>query len=225
MNKLTYKELPLGGFAGLKEKQFVKDERVFNSNTKGLATNGIGNFVYLADANFQPFGETGMHPHKELDVISVMAEGEIAHAGSLENGNQISSGEAQVQRAGSIGFSHNEVNPNATPNQLIQIWVLPEQRGKQENYFEYKPRKNQLTKIYGGSSQQTDTLDSRTTIHLVNTDQTYTQQVSKPTIIYISKGKIELNGETIHARTLVHLSESTYINALEHSQIILISAD
>ncbi len=139
MKVLTLEQLPQGGFAGLKEKQLVKDSRVFNKAIGTQAFDGIGNFVYLADANFEPFGETGMHPHHEIDVISVMAKGRISHAGSLEHGQSLETGWAQVQRAGGEGFSHNEINPDDETNKLIQLWVLPEVSGQKAGYKAYQP--------------------------------------------------------------------------------------
>ena len=63
----------------------VIDPKVFGDTVSG-AWPGIGNFVYLADARFIPNGETHLHPHKEIDVISVIIEGRIAHEGSLHEG-------------------------------------------------------------------------------------------------------------------------------------------
>ena len=45
MKKLTFDELPQGGFAGLKERRFVTDWRVFGAHKEPSAVNGIGNFV------------------------------------------------------------------------------------------------------------------------------------------------------------------------------------
>ena len=103
-------DLPLGGFAGLTEKRLVVDERLWDGPEKSWS--GLGDFVYLADANFQPKGQTNMHPHKEIDVISVMVDGQIEHEGSLEHGKSIVANQVQVQRAGGEGFSHNEINPD-----------------------------------------------------------------------------------------------------------------
>ena len=116
MDILNYDDLPKAGFAGLIERQFVTDSRVFGARKKPQAFEGLGNFVYLADANFIPHGQTNMHPHLEIDVISVMAKGSIAHEGSLENGENIHEGMVQVQRAGGEGFEHNEINPDSEPN-------------------------------------------------------------------------------------------------------------
>ena len=74
MQVLTYNDLPQGGFAGLLERQFVTDKRVFGTRKHPVTQDGIGNFVYLADANFIGNGSTGMHGHKEIDVISVMVD-------------------------------------------------------------------------------------------------------------------------------------------------------
>ncbi|HIQ28869.1 MAG TPA: pilus assembly protein, partial [Sulfurovum sp.] len=155
--------LPLGGFAGLKEHRLVVDKRVGGRDD---TWDGIGNFVYLADAVFDPYGETKMHAHKELDVISVMLEGSITHEGSLENGASIHAGQVQVQRAGGEGFAHNEINPDSSTNRMIQLWVLPEKKGEKADYKLYDIAQKKLTKIYGGSKKQSTTFDSHTVLEV-----------------------------------------------------------
>jgi len=102
-------DLPLGGFAGLKEHRLVVDQRIGGGND---TWDGFGHFVYLADARYQPNGETNMHSHKEIDVISVIVEGHIDHEGSLKHGQSLDTDQAQAQRAGGEGFSHHEINPD-----------------------------------------------------------------------------------------------------------------
>jgi len=111
--KLQRDSLTEGGFAGLREYRLVKSPRAFgpSANNDG-SWSGMGNFVYLADARFMPKGETRMHSHQEVDVISVMVNGNIAHQGSLGHGKDLKVNDVQVQRAGGEGFSHNEVNPD-----------------------------------------------------------------------------------------------------------------
>ena len=130
MEILNRDSLKLTGFEGVREYRLVFDKRVRGEGTGGDAWDGIGQFVYLADARFVPGGETRMHDHKELDVISVMLEGRLQHEGSLEHGKPLEAFDVQVQRAGGEGFSHNEVNPDDTENRMIQLWVLPEDKGR-----------------------------------------------------------------------------------------------
>ena len=154
MEVLKYQDLPPGGFAGLRERQFVADVRVFGDHKNPVTADGIGNIVYLADANFLPNGATGMHPHREIDVISVMVDGRIEHAGSLEHGMGLDAGMVQVQRAGAEGFTHNEINPDASPNHMIQLWVLPDEVGEPAGYRVYSPGDSDRIQVYGGSKDQ-----------------------------------------------------------------------
>ncbi len=224
MDILSYKQLSQGGFAGLKERRFVMDERVFGARKTAETVNGLKNFVYLADANFLPNGSTGMHPHKEIDVISIMADGNVSHAGSLEHGQSLSIGQAQVQRAGAEGFSHNEINPDSKPNQLIQIWALPDKSGEKASYKAYNPKAGELVHIYGGKKNQTSTMYSQTSISMVNAlkEQKFTHKGE--VMAYISKGNVIANGKTIPPRSLLHDIKGLEISVLSDAQIIFIYA-
>ncbi|WP_394175205.1 pirin family protein [Thalassotalea litorea] len=222
MKTLNYSDLPLGGFAGLKEKRMVTDERIFGPHKHPKAFNGLGNFVYLADANFLPHGETGMHPHREIDVISVMVEGRISHAGSLEHGQSIETGYSQVQRAGGEGFAHNEINPDSSENQMIQLWVLPDNPGEPAGYQVFEPETGKLQHIYGGSVSQTERFYSKTSIAVANLQAD--QSISHPgeAMAYLSKGYGTLNGESVERRTLFRVDNAIEFTASEDAQLIVI---
>ncbi|WP_062265188.1 pirin family protein [Endozoicomonas arenosclerae] len=221
MDILTLDQLPQGGFAGLKEKRVVTDERLFGDRKHPAASNGLGNFVYLADANFLPHGETGMHPHKEIDVISIMAKGRVTHGGSLEHGQGLDEGDAQVQRAGGEGFSHNEANPDNEPNQLIQIWVLPENEGEPAGYKVYQPESGERIRIYGGKKDQDATFDSHTVIEMLQAEKGQQTQHTGEVLAYLSKGSAIINGEEIKAGTLIRTHELNF-SAQEESQLIMV---
>ena len=189
MNVLSRESLPLGGFAGLTEHRLVTDKRVFGARKSPNTFDGIGSFVYLADAKFNPLGETGMHPHKEIDVISVMIEGRVSHEGSLEHGNELLAGDVQVQRAGGEGFSHNEVNPDKQKNRMIQLWVLPETLGEKAGYKHYSPKKEGVTRIYGG--QQPDTFTSKTQIDIVRLKAGAKVEFEQEVLAYVTAGQGE----------------------------------
>jgi len=226
MQVLNRDSLPLGGFAGLTELRLVTDIRVFGHRKSAETFNGLKNFVYLADANFNPHGETTMHPHKEIDVISIMMDGRVSHEGSLEHGQSLSAGEAQVQRAGGEGFSHNEVNPDETKNRMLQIWVLPDEAGQPAGYKHYVLAKNGVTRIYGGDKCQSQTFDSKTVIEVVQLDNGETFSVSQPSLVYVAKGLVaaKQNGATtkLEEGALVR-SETLDLNVVETAQLVVIS--
>jgi len=215
MKVLQYRDLPQGGFNGLEERRFVTDQRVFGSHKIAQTFNGLGNFVYLADASFLPYGETRMHPHKEIDVISVMTKGEIAHQGSLEHGSNLQQNMAQVQRAGGEGFSHNEVNSSAARNQLIQIWVLPDETGEPAGFKTYRFESGKLTKIYGGKKNQSATFYSHTgiSVGLANTGDTFS--LKGEVMAYLPDGAAQINGEKLAAQSLVYVDHGLEYKALE----------
>lgn len=223
MEVLRYDDLHQGGFAGLRERRFVTDFRVFGQHKHPDATNGIGNFVYLADANFLPNGETGMHPHREIDVISVMVDGRIKHAGSLEHGANLEAGMVQVQRAGAEGFTHNEINPDDSPNHMIQLWVLPDEAGEPAGYRVYAPASGERLRVYGGEKNQDQQFYSQTSIDVANLAAGDTVDQDGEVMAFLAKGSGVINGTDIEARTLVR-SEAIQFRADSPSQLILVYA-
>ena len=226
MYVLSRDELPLGGFAGLKEHRIVTDSRVFGARKSPSTSEGIGNFVYLADAQFDPKGETGMHPHKEIDVISVMVQGRVSHEGSLEHGKSLEQGDVQVQRAGGEGFSHNEINPDETRNRMIQLWVLPDEPGQPAGYKYYRPSRGRSNRIYGGDKSQSDTFDSGTQMEILHLEQNQRIEFSGETLVYVYAGNADFKDSAQLTRVndgdLVRGREMA-VQAIEATSMIVIS--
>ena len=185
MDKLNRDSLNLTGFEGVREHRLVFDKRVRGEGPQGGAWDGIGQFVYLADARFVPGGETSMHNHKEIDVISLMLDGRLQHEGSLEHGKSLVAFDVQVQRAGGEGFSHNEVNPDDTENRMIQLWVLPEQSGDSAAYRNYHLSSGKVTRVYGGESNQDAAFPAATCIDIARLEFGQSLDIDKPAMIYV----------------------------------------
>ena len=74
------------------------------------------------------------HPHSDMEIITVILKGELAHKDSMGNGSVIRPGEIQKMSAGS-GITHSEFNPsNENPVHLLQIWIRPDTRGIKPGY-------------------------------------------------------------------------------------------
>ena len=221
MKIVNKEQLERGGFAGLKETRMVMDPRAFGPRSNQGTLSGIGNFIYLADAEFNPNGETRLHSHKEVDVISVMVKGNITHEGSLKNGEGLSAGEVQVQRAGGEGFSHNEINPNNKKNRMIQLWVAPEQPGSAAGYKKYQPETGQITQIYGGNINQSDTFNSHTYIDVAMLNKGQTYEVKGKFQAYLTTGKGIANEQDIKQGDLIDGKDLTF-KASESLQLIIV---
>jgi hypothetical protein len=224
MEILKRDSLNEGGFAGLKEHRLIKDPELFGPRENhDNSWPGLENFVYLADARFMPHGETRMHSHHEIDVISLMVEGNIKHEGSLEHGNDLSRNEVQVQRAGGEGFSHNEINPDENWNRLIQLWALPEVAGQPAGYKVYKPVIGELTRIYGSEKNSDSDFPSKTKIDVGLLTKGQQIEVDGSFLSYITRGHGLVNNELVQDGDLIRGS-SLEFKASDDVQLIVIHA-
>ena len=225
MKILKRDSLAEGGFAGLKEHRLIKDPRLYGSqeNYDDDSWPGLENFVYLADARFMPHGETRMHSHHEIDVITLMVDGNIQHEGSLESGKDLSRNDVQVQRAGGEGFSHNEINPDGNWNRLIQLWALPEVAGQAASYKVYRLVNGELTRIYGGGNNGGADFPSKTKIDVALLSNGQQIEVDGPFLCYISRGKGIANNKPVQDGDLIRGS-SIKFEANEDVQLIVIHA-
>ena len=200
MQLIKRDSLKRGGFAGLRETRLIVDNTI-----GGLSDtwNGLGNFIYLADARFAPRGQTGMHPHKELDVISIMLEGNIEHKGSMENGKSMQANQVQAQRAGGEGFVHNEINPENVENRMLQLWVLPEKLGETASYKFYELVKDKMVRVYGGKKSQNTTLDSQTIIEVGLISKNKNVRQEGDFIAYVTGGTGILNNVPVKDGDLI----------------------
>lgn len=231
MKILSRDELTLGGFAGIVEHRLVTDSRVFGNRKKPETFEGFGNMVYLADAKYKPHGTSGMHSHSEIDVMSIIVEGRVSHEGSMEHGKDLIAGDVQVQRAGGDGFSHDEINPDNVENRMLQVWVLPEEKGQPASYKAYALQQEGRTRIYGGDKFQQVTFDSHTLIDVINLHRDQEIDVDRESLLYIVTGtalvseSIEVSEkDAIRAQEgdLI-LSQTIHITAQSNLQLLMVS--
>jgi redox-sensitive bicupin YhaK (pirin superfamily) len=209
------------GFAGLRETRLVMSPKIFRRSREAGTSSGIGRFCYLADASFLPYGETRMHTHRDIDVISVMVDGRLKHAGSLEDGQDLHVDDIQVQRSGTEGFSHNEINPDDSKNRMIQLWVIPETREEPAEYQMFRAEAGTRTRVYGGPADQDETFSARTAIDIahLNTGDNVVQ--SGRSIVYVTSGEGTCNGEALTEGDLIETRDFKY-KAKTDSKLILV---
>ncbi|MBP9854071.1 MAG: pirin family protein [Candidatus Omnitrophica bacterium] len=88
----------------------------------------------INDDTVQPANGFGEHPHRDMEIISYVIDGELEHKDSLGHGAVLKTGEVQAICAGT-GITHSEFNPSKTKAvHFLQIWILPGKKGLKPRY-------------------------------------------------------------------------------------------
>lgn len=94
----------------------------------------FGALRVLNDDVVAPGGGFGMHPHDNMEIITIPLRGGLAHKDSMGNSGTIRSGDVQVMSAGT-GIRHSEFNASQTEDvNLLQIWLFPNKRLVEPRY-------------------------------------------------------------------------------------------
>ncbi|MGE0712071.1 MAG: pirin family protein [Planctomycetota bacterium] len=112
----------------------------------------------------QPGQGFGTHPHRDMEIVTVVLAGALEHKDSLGTGSVIRPGDVQRMSAGT-GVLHSEFNHSAQePVHLLQIWILPERRairpGYEQKHFPAEARQDRLALV-----ASRDARDGSLTIH------------------------------------------------------------
>ncbi|WP_106829864.1 pirin family protein [Parabacteroides pacaensis] len=100
----------------------------------------FGALRVLNDDTVAPGKGFGMHPHQNMEVISIPLKGYLRHGDNIENSEVITPGDIQVMSAGT-GIFHSEYNDsNDEPLEFLQIWVFPKTKDTQPKYANYNIR-------------------------------------------------------------------------------------
>jgi len=93
-----------------------------------------GALLVLADATFAPRSRFPLHPHEEMEILSVVIDGTLSHHGSEAHGAAVGPRGAQLISA-RTGIVHAEGNDTDRPTRMLQLWFQPDRRGGTPAYF------------------------------------------------------------------------------------------
>lgn len=174
----------------------------------------------------------GMHPHRDMEIITYMLQGALRHEDSLGNGSVIKAGDVQRMTAGT-GIVHSEFNASSTePAHLLQIWLLPErnsiQPGYEEKHFDDEEKQGRWRLIASHDGR-----DGSLLIHqdialyaavLAKGEQvSYDMSAGRSLYLQVARGAVKLNNETLVAgdAAKIDTQQAIAIQALEPAELLL----
>ena len=161
-----------------------------------------------------------MHPHSDMEIITIVVKGEISHKDSLGNEKTIKAGEVQRMTAGT-GITHSERNDSEEELHLYQLWFLPNRKGLQPSYeqksLSFLDATNDLIPLATGQKVLEDVvyMNSNSTIYYANLQagkeiDFKTSNIRK-IFIYITEGAFFINGQEVMKNDQLRLDEQEII--------------
>jgi redox-sensitive bicupin YhaK (pirin superfamily) len=159
----------------------------------------------------------GTHSHQDMEIISYVLQGQLAHKDSMGNGSVIRPGDVQRMSAGT-GVQHSEFNPSADePVHFLQIWIVPGQKGIKPGYEEKrfseaeKRGKLRLIASTGGVEGSVKVhQDVQVFAGLFDAGEQASLAVSpgRQVYVHLARGHLWVNGEQLHAGDALKLSDT-----------------
>jgi hypothetical protein len=162
-----------------------------------------------------------MHSHRDMEIISYIVSGSLAHKDSL--GNQEVIGAQGVQRfSAGTGVTHSEFNPSTTdPVHLLQIWILPDTQGLVPSYeqmsFPLETQQKQWRRLASPTeSSQSVKIHQDAEIYITTLEPgeacPYALQPQRHAWIQVIKGNVNLNGTALQAGDAAAVQAETTLN-------------
>ena len=142
----------------------------------------------------------GMHPHRDMEILTWVLDGELQHRDSTGGEGIIRPGELQHMTAGT-GVMHSEFNPSSkNPVHLLQIWLLPESRGLKPMYeqlaFPDKDMRGKFCHVAGPQAPVTIRQDANLFVGRFNAGQSAAQPIApgRHAWVQVARGAVRVNG-------------------------------
>jgi quercetin 2,3-dioxygenase len=168
----------------------------------------------------QPGKGFGTHSHRDMEIISYVLDGGLAHKDSMGNGSVIRPGDVQRMSAGT-GVAHSEFNASdRDPVHFLQIWIEPSERGVRPSYEEKKfdeaSKRGTLRLIAsrdGRDGSVTIRQDANLYAALVDGAEAldFEPRAGRKVYVHVIKGEATVNGQPLAGGDAIKLSNESRV--------------
>ncbi|WP_454763280.1 pirin family protein [Cupriavidus campinensis] len=184
----------------------------------------FGPLRVINDDRVAPGMGFGTHGHRDMEIISYVLDGELAHKDSMGNGSVIRPGNVQRMSAGT-GVRHSEYNHSTQgTTHFLQIWILPDRTGiepgYEERHFSPADKRGQLRLIASPDAADGSVLihqDARVYAGLFDADEAAALAIApgRRVYVHVASGRVSVNGRALEAGDAAKLEA---VDAIELTQ-------
>lgn len=189
---------------------------------------GFASLRVINEDKVQPGQGFATHGHRDMEIVTYILEGALEHKDSIGNGSVIRPGDVQRMSAGT-GILHSEFNPSDVDYvHLLQIWILPEQRGLEpsyeQKYFSDVDKRGTL-KLIGSRDGREGSVTIHQDVNLYSAvlqdgeSVTHTIAPERAIWVQVAKGAIQLNGQPLYAGDGAAIAQETTLSLQGTSQM------
>jgi hypothetical protein len=172
------------------------------------------------------------HPHRDMEILTYVLEGALAHKDSMGNGSVIKPGDVQYMSAGT-GVAHSEFNASKTePVHLYQIWMFPDRQGHTPAYdqknFPDAEKRGKLRLVVSpdgrdGSVKIHQDNELYATILGVGDRVKHELKPERHAYVQVAKGSVTLNGKTLQTGDGAEISkeQALELSGVEEAEVLL----
>lgn len=193
---------------------------------------GFGPLLVINEDKVTPAKGFGTHGHRDMEIISYVLDGELAHKDSMGNGSVLRYGDVQRMSAGT-GVMHSEFNHSSDkPVHFLQIWIQPSVQGippsYEEKHFDTSSKAGKLRLIASPDGDQgsvTIHQDAKLYASILQQSQEiiHTLAEGRSGYLHLIKGKVTVNGTHLHTGDALKIQAETQItiNEAEDAELLL----
>lgn len=221
---------------GLKDIGWLKSHFTFSfSSWYNPQLNGFGLLKVFNDDFVEQGKGFGLHPHQNMEIISILIKGRMNHKDSLGYSEELDAGWVQIMSAGS-GLRHEEDNIGTEEVNFLQIWIEPKLQNinprYQRRYFPKEKRQNRLVTIVSNEEgQQHCWINQNAKLSLGWFEQgkeiTYPfNPLNKAVFLFVIEGTLKANNQELKTKDAVGFweTDSITIQTTTEAEFLIIEA-
>ncbi|TMH52244.1 MAG: pirin family protein [Betaproteobacteria bacterium] len=168
---------------------------------------GFGHLRVINEDRIQPGTGFGTHGHRDMEIISYVLEGELAHKDSMGNGSTIVPGDVQRMSAGK-GVLHSEFNHAQDVTHFLQIWIEPSVTGippsYEQKHFDAESKRGRLRLVASPDGREGSvTIHQDAFVYAALLDgaerATHKLQPGRRAYLHVARGKLTANDQPLEA--------------------------